>query len=247
MIWLNSHFSHQFEFKSENPDSAELFKQLNNFKHLIGVEMFSFLPFSFNPNVTGGLKELSELSFGDFKKLSEVDFSGFGETLKLGLEKMAFSVVVNRFFTNDFPQDFKVSESKTKDFTFFIRQENLTVVKKVRVDSPKEDVLFTLSGSMETLQAKTAQLSTSKWLEFQNEIQGIESKRTGFSNISKALTQLGKLDFKKFSEEPSTLKEYAFYYLLNKAGFSPFITREEVSMVYPQLKVAKPRGRMSKK
>ena len=247
MIWLNSHFSNQFEFKSENPDSAELFKQLNNFKHIIGTEMFSFLPFSFNPIVKGGLKELSELSFGDFKKLSEVDFSGFGEVQKPGLEKMAFSVVVNCFFTNNFPQDFKASESKTKDFMFFIRQANWTVVKKARFDSPKEDILFTLCGSMETLQAKTAQLSTSKWLEFQNEIQSIEPKRTGFSNISKTLTQLGKINFKQFSEEPSALKEYAFFHLLDKSGFPPFITREEVSMVYPQLKVSKPRGRISKK
>jgi hypothetical protein len=247
MIWLNSHFSRQFEFKNENPDSGELLKQLNNFKHLIGVEMFSFLPFQFNPTVNGGLKELSSMDFSEFKRLVDVDFSGFDEMQKPGLEKMAFSTVVNRFFIKDFKQDFIVSNSKTKDFIFFVREGDWVLVKKVKADSPREDILFTLSGSMETLQAKTAQLSTGKWIEFQIELQRIEPKRAGFSNISKALNQLGKFEFSRFSEEPSTLKEYAFYYVLNKAGFPPFITREEVSMVYPQFKIVKPRGRISKK
>ncbi len=246
MLWLNSNFSRAFEFKSENPGREEKLAQLVNFRRLIGFEMFSFLPFKFQPVVKGGLTDLSRLSFSDFRRLAEVDFSGFDEAKRPGLEKMAFSVVVNRFFSSDFPQQFKSNSSTTKDFVFFAREEGWTLVKKARVDSPREDILFALSGSMETLQAKTAQLSTEKWGEFQGVLAGMEPKRTGFSNIAKGVAELKKIDFNSYSKEPY-LKEYAYYHVLDKCGFPPFITREEVSMVYPQLKVAKPRGRISKK
>jgi hypothetical protein len=247
VIWLNSNFSQPFEFKSDNPNGQTILEQLTTFKHVIGVEMFSFLPFSFNPQPKGGLKELASLSFNEFKQMASVDFSGFEEVKQKGLERMAFSVLVNRFFTKDFPQNFKTAPSKTKDFIFFVKQADWTLAKKAKVDSPKEDILFALSGSMETLQMKTAQLSTSKWNDFQTKLSAFEPKRTGFSNISKVFNDIKTIDFNSFSSNSLVLREYAFYTLLNKAGFPPFITREEVSMVYPQLKVAKPRGRISKK
>lgn len=247
MIWLNSNFKHSFEFKSDNPEKEELFNQLNNFKHVIGLELFSFLPFSFNPQVKGGLKELAGLSFNEFKQMASVDFSGFDEKKQKGLERMAFSILVNRFFIKDFPQGFTTAPSKTKDFMFFVKQADWTLVKKAKTDSPKEDILFALSGSMETLQMKTAQLSTDKWSDFQSKLSALEPKRAGFSNVSKAFNDIKGVDFNSLSSNPLVLKEYAFFTLLDKAGFPPFITREEVSMVYPQLKVAKPRGRISKK
>jgi len=125
-------------------------------------------------------------------------------------------------------------------------------IKKMLVhpDTRKEEVALMLSAIAQTCARKQYQFSVANQAELDAKADGV-LKELGMQKkgLDSALLALEKLNSSVLglSGLDEISKSYLVYSLLEKLGYSEQIRPESLVKIYPNLKIAKPRGLFSKK
>ncbi len=122
------------------------------------------------------------------------------------------------------------------------------VVKKTDFSKaePKE-VLATLSSVYEIATQKLVEYAAPAYADFAQGFLAQYPERRNYTRLLEILraAQAKENELKSFSQNPviqALLPQIFFSQAMKQAGYPPFVTREQVSEVYPDIKTPKPRG-----
>lgn len=241
------------EVKLENPTKEQLALQIENFSHLISVNIYNYSPVDYKkvqtlvPKTTNLQKTLATLSPS---KILEIVRPAI--TLKLpeptdesqvkkhkektrALEQIAVNAFFHALFVQIYPQNFTPAGKPAQpEVRIAADLPEWRVVKKVNLAKaePKE-VLIALSSMYNSLHTKYVSLSTTPLVQ-------IEAPRKSYSNLlqnASSSIPSGK-DF---------ATEWKAFETLSAYGFPPIPSTETIGELYPEVKIAKPRGNFGSK
>jgi hypothetical protein len=144
-----------------------------------------------------------------------------------------------------------------EEISFFAKYKDWVVIKKKEIDKDTEEkeILAILASINSTTARKAydfAGIDKAAIDKYVAEL--VKGKRKGLSNLAEIFGSLKQNELKE--KLTSMCKDPSFYpfaetYFINSIlkslNYSPFIDSEVVQEVYPDMKMPKPRGRVSRK
>ena len=144
-----------------------------------------------------------------------------------------------------------------EEISFFAKYKDWVVIKKKQIEKDTEDkeILAILASINSTTARKAydfAGIDKAAIDKYVAEL--VKGKRKGWNNLAEVFGSIKQNELKEkltsLCKDPS-LYPFAETYFLNSVlkslNYSPFIDSELVQEVYPDMKLPKPRGRISKK
>ena len=122
------------------------------------------------------------------------------------------------------------------------------------MEAEKKEVLAALSGMFNAANRKLADFSAGDCAAFDAFVEQTFAKypeRKNFSRLPQVLQDAVAVESQlaQFAsgDKLQALREFFFLKAFERCGFPPFITADQISGVYPELKIPKPRGNFGKK
>lgn len=143
------------------------------------------------------------------------------------------------------------------EITFTARYNEWMVIKKTKIDdsTTPQEVAAALSSIEATLTRKSYEftgIDTGKIQAISEKL--VKGKRKSFASLSEALSQFKPTELKAelllACPKPEHLpiaENYLLKCMLDAMGFKTNLDGETLSQVFPEIKVAKPRGNFGKK
>lgn len=144
-----------------------------------------------------------------------------------------------------------------QEISFFAKYKDWVVIKKKQIDEKTEDkeILAILASINSTTARKAydfAPIDKAAIDKYVAEL--VKGKRKGLNNLAEIFGSLKQNELKEKllkACKDETFYPFAETYFINSIlkalNYSPFIDSEVVQEVYPDMKMPKPRGRISKK
>ena len=156
---------------------------------------------------------------------------------------LAWAYYVNRLFRQIAPPHTPAQvRTDKKEVRLATDYNGWVLVKKASLKAPDKEILAALVGMNQSLFEKVPELATPGFSDFSIKVEkalSVFPERKSFSRLPLILRALLSPELK--TSDPS-LEEYALAKALMRGGFSPFISTELFSSLYPELKIPKPRG-----
>jgi hypothetical protein len=168
----------------------------------------------------------------------------------------AWSYYLFLLFESVFPQKIASSGKPSKnEVRFAADYDSWMLVKKVDLaKAERKEVLAALSGMFNAANRKLADFSASDCAAFDSFVEQTFAKypeRKNFSRLPQVLQDAvaaeSRLAQFASGDKLQALREFFFLKAFERCGFPPFITADQISGVYPELKIPKPRGNFGKK
>ncbi len=146
-----------------------------------------------------------------------------------------------------------------QEISFFAKYKDWVVIKKKQIDEKTEDkeIIAILASINSTTARKAYDFAPIDKTAIDKYVAELtKGKRKGLNNLAEIFGSLKQSELKEklvaaCKDKDETYYPFAETYFLNSIlkalNYSPFIDSEVVQEVYPDMKMPKPRGRVSKK
>jgi len=163
----------------------------------------------------------------------------------------AWSYYLFLLFNSVFPQKIVEKGKPSKNEVRLAADlDGWMVVKKVDLSKAEnKEVLAALAGMFNAANRKLAEFSASDFAAFESFVEKTFAKypeRKNFTRLPQVLRDATAVEnqLSQFAsgEKLQALREFFFLKAFERCGFTPFVSTEQISGIYPELKIPKPRG-----
>lgn len=171
--------------------------------------------------------------------------------------EIAFSAYLGELFDKTFPQE-KVSWQKKgsspREIRLVANYAGWMAVKKVNLAvAEKKEVVAGCASIFATTKTKLCAILHPDFQAFRDAFLAKYPERKSFSRLTEVLSaaekELPKISAMAGGDKllEQRLQKLFFYACFERAGFTPFVSTDQVSRIWPELKIPKPKGNFGKK